>query len=84
MINAWDASMAGFSPFKVRTTSKRVNVEEQDMKALLDEKGWLTNFISDAYMSTVMPELTGSLPLSAERAFLPGVRTHEHDGVPTP
>eukprot|EP00966_Prymnesium_polylepis_P140690 3249507-Prymnesium_polylepis.1 len=52
--------------------SHDVNIEKNDMTALLDENGWLTNFISDAYMSTVMPELTDTLPHDAARAFLPG------------
>ena len=65
-------SGTGYSPFAVRTTSKRAKIEASDMIALLDEKGWLTNFISDSYLSTLMPELTESLPPDTARAFLPG------------
>ena len=77
IISEWERSadgkvLHGYVPFSVRTSVRKTNIEHSDMISLLDARGWLTNFVVDSYLSTLMPELTAELAHNTKRAFVPG------------
>jgi hypothetical protein len=79
LLAAWGPMLAHFPEKSGQLVTK------DDMLRVLNKAGggWLTNFVLDAYMTSLMPELKAAMP-GSERVFLVGAHSHSVGrGVPT-